>query len=293
MKQPVILVVLSLIITFQEISAQAPKATIYDSDSLLNQIIQRKGSLYEDCDWVRNILFVDHSAVAKLTAENITKDCYQDILKDFKSIYGNPVSQKPYNEIPVQATISGFRDLVQNVQLFRDYILRPIAAGPEDQIEELYFIVKNDIRAYFEITGATWAVGYIATLIGKQTLRFDQVMWEDWIPDLNPPKSDTGADDVFLVVEELPEFPGGEKGRSDWLKEHIVKQGLSPSRNVFISFIIEKDGTQSGFRILRGDTPEHDSAIIRVMKKMPEWKPGKYEGTVVRVRYTIKVEGKM
>lgn len=107
------------------------------------------------------------------------------------------------------------------------------------------------------------------------------------------PKPDTFASDssVFVVVEDMPKFPQGTA--KDWIVKNIkypaqaMKKGLQGK--VYIQFIIEKDGSLSNIKIVRGIDPTLDNEAVRVIKSMPKWIPGKQRGLMVRVSYVLPV----
>jgi hypothetical protein len=273
----------------QLIMAQEHAYILYDSDSLLNEVLLRKGSGPQDCGWVQTILMVDLSCISKLSSANITKECYTDILRNFKGTYGYFNPEKPEKMIPVRGTIKGFRELLTNATLVGEYLLKPLQISPGCSVDGSLFIIKNDTRAYFEVTSANWLTGYVATLIGDHTIRIDRIFDEEWIPVPDVPASED-APDTFMVVEEFPKFRGGAGAMNEWIKSNLERSGIVLSRKVFIGFIVETNGQLTGFRVLRGDTPETDSAVINLLRTMPAWKPGKHEGKEVRVMYNLKVE---
>ncbi len=100
-------------------------------------------------------------------------------------------------------------------------------------------------------------------------------------------------DEPYMVVEKMPEFPGGEKALSDYLKKEIkypqsaIKdkiQGL-----VIVSFIVETDGSVSSVNVLKGVSEELDNEAVRVVKAMPKWTPGYQKSKAVRVMLNLPI----
>lgn len=107
------------------------------------------------------------------------------------------------------------------------------------------------------------------------------------------PADSTAKEEVFMVAEQMPEFPGGMKEMLKFLQEN-VKYPENAMRNnvqgrVIVQFVIEKDGTPTEFKVLRSVDPDLDAEALRVMKAMPKWKPGMQKGQVVRVKFTVPV----
>jgi len=112
------------------------------------------------------------------------------------------------------------------------------------------------------------------------------------IPVPEEPKAP--EDEVFTVVEEMPEYPGGIQEMMNFLANNIrypeqarreEKQG-----NVFVNFVIEKDGAVSNVTILRGIGAGCDEEAKRVVELMPKWKPGYQRGQAVRVSFNLPVK---
>ncbi len=102
---------------------------------------------------------------------------------------------------------------------------------------------------------------------------------------------------VFVVVEEMPEFPGGEEALRKIIAENVkypaeaAKEGIQGK--VFVTFVVKSDGTVADAKIARGVHPLLDNEAIRVLNLLPTWKPGKQRGQNVNVSYTIPVQFKL
>ena len=101
------------------------------------------------------------------------------------------------------------------------------------------------------------------------------------------------ATKIFDVVEELPSFPGGNGALMSYLASNIkypvVAQENGVQGRVIVSFVVERDGSISDVRVARSVDPSLDREAQRVVKSMPRWKPGKQNGSAVRVKYTVPV----
>lgn len=105
---------------------------------------------------------------------------------------------------------------------------------------------------------------------------------------------DTLDNPIFEVVEHMPEFTGGGMSAlMEYLSKNIkypeaaMKKGTQG--RVTVQFVVEKDGSITNVKILRGIDPELDKEAIRVISAMPKWKPGTQRGEAVRVRFTVPV----
>ena len=111
------------------------------------------------------------------------------------------------------------------------------------------------------------------------------------------PADSTAKDEVFMVAEQMPEFPGGMKEMLKFLQENVKYPENAMKNNVqgrvIVQFVVEKDGTPTEFKVLRSVDPDLDAEALRVMKAMPKWKPGMQKGQVVRVKFTVPVSFKL
>ena len=104
-------------------------------------------------------------------------------------------------------------------------------------------------------------------------------------------------DPVFMVVEEMPEFPGGMGKCMEYLARNI-KYPVKAHQNgtegrVMVQFIIAKDGSVKNPFVVRSVSPELVAEAIRVVEGMPNWKPGKQRGENVSVKFTIPISFKL
>lgn len=111
------------------------------------------------------------------------------------------------------------------------------------------------------------------------------------------PTDSVAKDEVFMVAEQMPEFPGGMKEMLKFLQENVKYPENAMKNNVqgrvIVQFVVEKDGTPTEFKVLRSVDPDLDAEALRVMKAMPKWKPGMQKGQVVRVKFTVPVSFKL
>ncbi|MDR2906516.1 MAG: energy transducer TonB, partial [Bacteroidales bacterium] len=91
----------------------------------------------------------------------------------------------------------------------------------------------------------------------------------------------------FMIIEEMPEFPGGEEARVKYLSENMIYPSAARDSGIqgtiYVNFIIEKDGSISDVKVVNGIGGGCDEEAIRVVKMMPKWKPGRQRGKPVRV----------
>lgn len=98
---------------------------------------------------------------------------------------------------------------------------------------------------------------------------------------------------IFTVVENDPEFPGGMEALYKYLAQNIKYPQLARDNNitgrVYVTFVVERDGSITGCRVLRDIGGGCGQEAIRVVKSMPKWTPGKQRGKAVRVQFNLPV----
>jgi len=110
----------------------------------------------------------------------------------------------------------------------------------------------------------------------------------------DPAKAYNAETGVYTVVEQMPEYPGGMNAMMSYLSSNITypqqAKNDTVTGRVFINFIIEKDGSVTNVKVLRGIGSGCDEEAVRVISSMPKWKPGVQNGEAVRVSYNIPIK---
>ena len=113
-------------------------------------------------------------------------------------------------------------------------------------------------------------------------------------PPVEAPVEEEEEEVVFVVVESMPEFPGGAQAMMRYIAENIkypvIAQENGIQGRVICQFVVEKDGKVSDIQVVRSSGEASlDKEAQRVIGSMPKWKPGKQRGKPVRVKYTVPV----
>ncbi|HKK09892.1 MAG TPA: M56 family metallopeptidase [Bacteroidales bacterium] len=111
-----------------------------------------------------------------------------------------------------------------------------------------------------------------------------------------PEKPDQVTDnsEAFVLVDERPEFKGGEEAWMEYMSEHIdypedaKEKGLEGT--VYVQFVVEKDGSISNVKLLRGFYESCDQEALETIRNMPDWKPGKKDGKPVRTQFNMPIK---
>lgn len=111
------------------------------------------------------------------------------------------------------------------------------------------------------------------------------------------PTDGVAKDEVFMVAEQMPEFPGGMKELLKFLQNNLKYPENAMKNNVqgrvIVQFVVEKDGTLTEFKVARSVDLDLDAEALRVLQIMPKWKPGMQRGKIVRVKFTVPVSFKL
>lgn len=116
---------------------------------------------------------------------------------------------------------------------------------------------------------------------------------DDVIEFVDIPEEVVEEPQIFTIVEENPEFPGGEKALFEYLGKNTKFPAIAKDAGiqgiVYVQFVVMEDGSINPdmVEILRGVHPALDAEAIRVVKSMPKWSPGKQRGKPVRVYYKL------
>lgn len=111
---------------------------------------------------------------------------------------------------------------------------------------------------------------------------------KDTIPS---PSDDTSS--IYMVVDEMPEFPGGMDSLTSYLTQRLVypREALvnRAEGTVYVSFVINTNGSTGKIKILRGIDKSLDRVAIDALRTMPHWKPGKINGKAVRTQVNLPI----
>lgn len=106
-------------------------------------------------------------------------------------------------------------------------------------------------------------------------------------------EEETEEVEIFSIVENMPEFPGGELALHRFIANTLryprvaMENGIQGK--VYVTFVVERDGSVSNVKILKGVDASLDNEALRVMKLLPKWQPGSQGGKTVRVSYNVPI----
>ena len=159
---------------------------------------------------------------------------------------------------------------------------------PACEAEVRYIQQQLDIRR--QLGKAVAVVGISAGLAALNSCAFDNESLV--IPATSIVTEEPEPPFFGDIVEEMPAFPGGSKKLLEYLMENIHypdEPEVCAQGRVVVSFIVEKDGSISDVKTVKGIHPSFDEEAVRVVKSMPKWKPGMCNGEPTRVKYTVPI----
>lgn len=149
---------------------------------------------------------------------------------------------------------------------------------------------EDELKTQEELTNTKTAIGALDVKgndeTGGEVLKVKEAVTQ---PEPKPVEETK----VFDVVEQMPTFPGGDAALMEFLGKNIkypvVAQENGVQGRVVISFVVERDGSITDVKVARSVDPSLDKEAVRVVKSMPNWIPGKQNGSSVRVKYNVPV----
>ena len=148
--------------------------------------------------------------------------------------------------------------------------------APEDELKSQDDLAKTAVAiGSFDVKGNDEAAGEV--LKAKEVIAQEKPVEEK----------------VFNVVEQMPQFPGGDAALFEYLSTHIKYPTIAEENGVqgrvIVTFVVERDGSITDVKVVKSVDPSLDKEASRVVAGMPKWIPGKQNGSAVRVKYTVPV----
>ena len=149
---------------------------------------------------------------------------------------------------------------------------------------------KDEMRTQDEIMKSKVSISVFDVLNGSED---GEVLKAKQMLVTEPVKPKEEETKIFTVVEQMPSFPGGEAALMQYLSKNIKYPPFAEENNiqgrVICTFVVERDGSVSDIRIAKSVDPSLDKEAVRVVSAMPRWIPGRQNGQMVRVKYTLPV----
>jgi Ca-activated chloride channel family protein len=138
---------------------------------------------------------------------------------------------------------------------------------------------------------SNFAVGYDAVLTGSNGNGLFQSLSEK---NFSVTEEEVTTGKIFTIVEPMPAFPGGEDSLKIFLQMNLVYPTAAKAKGisgtVYVTFVVNRDGSVSDVKVLRGVNNELDAEALRVIGMMPKWIPGKQNGKTVSVQMNLPIK---
>jgi protein TonB len=163
------------------------------------------------------------------------------------------------------------------IPITRQEEVKPPPPPPPPKVTDVLNIVEDDVE------------------LEEELIIEDTEATEDTEVDFSDIQTEEEVEEspVFFIVEDMPEFPGGDAALHKYLATSVeypvIAQENGIQGRVYVKFVINTDGSVTDVQIARGVDPSLDKEALRVVRDMPKWKPGKQRGKAVRVSYTVPI----
>ncbi len=181
------------------------------------------------------------------------------------------------------ATSEGVADIIaeEEIEITRpEELPPPPPPPPAPVVTEVLNVVEDNVE-----------LEQVEILTSEDDQREAQV--QTYVAPAVVEEEEESAQQIFTVVEEMPQFPGGEgellKFIARSIKYPVIAQENGIQGRVICAFVVNRDGTVVDAEVLRGVDPSLDKEALRVIGTMPKWTPGKQRGKPVRVKYTVPI----
>ena len=186
---------------------------------------------------------------------------------------------KTYDKIVMEVASRQAEDVAEEIIPITEQKIKPPPPAPVQQVVKINIVeddveVDDNIDIDVEADQNTEVQEYIAPVVEEE--------------------ESAEETQIFMVVESMPEYPGGEAALYKYLAENIKYPQMAKESGiqgrVFVTFVVERNGSVTDVRVLRGIGGGCDEEAIRVVQSMPQWTPGKQRGKSVRVQYNLPVK---
>jgi protein TonB len=168
-------------------------------------------------------------------------------------------------------------EIIEEIEILQTQRNEPPPPPPPQQITTILnivddkIVIDNDLEIDADADDNSQEYSYVETVEEKEVVEAE----------------------IFTVVEENPMFPGGDEARMKFLRDNIKYPQMARESGiqgtVYVTFVVEANGTITNIKILRGIGGGCDEEALRVVRQMPKWQPGKQRGKSVRVQFNMPI----
>ena len=196
--------------------------------------------------------------------------------------------------------VTRYRDISSQNILIEEDIINTFINTPPPPVKEKRLIPQEVFNPVVEEKEEKKEVEPIEAVLQQPAAEPTETVQPIITPPIpiEPEEEETPENYVFTFVDERPEFPGGGYvALYKWLHEHLEYPEIARENNiqgrVYCQFTVNRDGSITDIKVIKGVTPILDREAVRTLQKMPKWKPGKRNGKTVRTQFQVSVAFKL
>ena len=198
------------------------------------------------------------------------------------------VDMPPKAEEPVQARLEQEKPVALPEEVLNTIKVTELAIVEDDEVNK-----EDEIITIEEQIASEHATGSVNFDQGTDNRAVTREHMNEIIVEKPVEKPKEVVEDVFTVVEQMPQFPGGEAALMKYLQSHINYPPMAAENNVqgkvVVQFVVDKTGRVGEVKVVRSVDKDLDREAARVCKSLPKFTPGRQNGHPVSVWYTLPV----
>lgn len=167
------------------------------------------------------------------------------------------------------------------VEITKQEAPKPQPPAPKPQATQIQ-VVEDDVEVEDEID--------INAEVSQEEI-IEEYVYE--APEIEIEEEEIVEAEIFTVVEQMPEFPGGAAEMTRFIQKNIKYPMMARESDiqgrVYVNFVVEPDGSVSNVTVMRGIGGGCDEEAVRIVNMMPKWNPGKQRGIAVRCSFTVPI----
>ncbi|MBO7599241.1 MAG: TonB family protein [Bacteroidales bacterium] len=177
-------------------------------------------------------------------------------------------------------TVAFTEDVVEEIPITRQEQIELPPPPPQQTVADIIEVVDDKIEINEDLT--------IDEADENTAVEIQEIV------EVAPVEEEEEEAAPFVIVEDMPEFKGGEKALLKYIAEHVVYPEIAKENDiqgtVYVKFVINEKGKVTNVGLLRGVDPLLDKEAIKVIESLPDWKPGKQSGKNVKVSMQVPIK---
>lgn len=177
-------------------------------------------------------------------------------------------------------TVAFTEDIVEEIPITRQEQIELPPPPPQQNVADIIEVVDDKIEINEDLT--------IDEADENTAIEIQEIV------EVAPVEEEEEEAAPFVIVEDMPEFKGGDKALLKYIAEHVVYPEIAKENDiqgtVYVKFVINEKGKVTNVGLLRGVDPLLDKEAIKVIESLPDWKPGKQSGKNVKVSMQVPIK---